>query len=119
MLLVPSLRSREDRVGFCQLLKWPDEKPNSRKANRLSDVEAAARFECSTGRRCGENTLGERRIGKGKWRDIKNVRSVQQRGAEGLEAWDEVSHFNAKKAYLLQARKNPDSTIRKNELVVT
>ena len=57
--------------------------------------------------------------GIGKWRDIKNVRSVQQRGAEGLGAWDEVSHFNAKKAYLLQARQNPDSTIRKKELVAT
>ena len=49
-------------------------------------------------------TLGERVKGIGKWRDIKNVRSVQKRGAEGLEFWDEVSHFNAKKAYLLQAR---------------
>ena len=104
MLLGPSLRSREDRVRLCQLLKWPDEKPNSRKANRLFEVEAAARFECLTGRRCGENTLEERVKGIGKWRDIKNVRSVQQRGAEGLEVWDEVSHFNAKKAYLLQAR---------------
>ena len=100
----PSLRSREDPVGLCQLLKWPDEKPNSRKANRLFEVEAAARFECSTGKRCGENTLGERVKGIGKWRDIENVRIVQERGAEGLEAWDEVSHFNAKKAYLLQAR---------------
>ena len=44
---------------------------------------------------------------------------MQQRGAEGLEAWDEVSHFNAKKAYLLQARKNPDRTMKKNELVAT
>ena len=32
------------------------------------------------------------------------VEIVQERGAEGLEAWDEVSHFNAKKAHLLQAR---------------
>ena len=31
----------------------------------------------------------------------------------------EVSHFSAKKAYLLQARQNPDRTIRKNELVAT
>ena len=100
----PSLRSREDPVGLCQLLKRPDEKPNSRKANRLFEVKEAARFECSTGRRCGENTLGERLKGIGKWRDIKNVRSVQKRGAEGVEVWDEVSHFNAKKAYLLQAR---------------
>ena len=53
------------------------------------------------GRRCGENTLGELVKGKEEWRDIENVRSVQQRGAEGLEVWDEVSHFNAKKAYLL------------------
>ena len=56
------------------------------------------------GRRCGENTLGERGKGKGKWRETENVRIVQERGAEGLEAWDEVSHFNAKKAHLLQAR---------------
>ena len=39
--------------------------------------------------------------------------------SEGLEAWDEVSHFNAKKAHLLQARQNPDRTIRINELVAT
>ena len=104
MLLGPSLRPQEDRVGLCQLLKWPDEKPNSRKANRLFEVEAAARFECSKGRRCGENSLGDRVKGTGKWRDIENVRIVQERGAEGLEAWDEVSHFNAKKAHLLQAR---------------
>ena len=44
---------------------------------------------------------------------------MQQRGAEGLEVWDEVSHFNAKKAHLLQARQNPDRTIRINELVAT
>ena len=104
MLLGPSLRPQEDRVGLCQLLKWPDEKPNSRKANRLFEVEAAARFECSTGRRCGENTLGERVKGKGKWRDIENVQKLDKIRSEGLEAWDEVSHFNAKKAYLLQAR---------------
>ena len=35
MLLGPSLRSREDPVGLCQPLKWPDEKPNSLKVNRL------------------------------------------------------------------------------------
>ena len=104
MLLGPSLRPQEDRVGLCQLLKWPDEKPNSRKANRLFEVEAAARFECSTGRRCGENTLGERVKGIGKWRDIENVQKLDKIRSEGLEAWDEVSHFNAKKAYLLQAR---------------
>ena len=104
MLLGPSLRLQEDRVRLCQLLKWPDEKPNSRKANRLFEVEAAARFECSKGRRCGENSLGDRVKGIGKWRDIENVRIVQQRGAEGLEVWVEVSHFNAKKAYFLQAR---------------
>ena len=72
--------------------------------SRRGEEEEAARFECSKGRRYGENTLGEGVKGIGKWRDIKNVRSVQQRGAEGLEVWDEVSHFNAKKAYLLQAR---------------
>ena len=82
----PSLRPQEDRVGLCQLLKWPDEKPNSRKANRFFEVEAAARFECSTGRRRGENTLGERRKGKGKWRETEIVRSVLLRGEEGLEA---------------------------------
>ena len=104
MVLGPSLRLQEDRVRLCQLLKWPDEKPNSRKVNRLFEVEAAARFECSKGRRCVENSLGDRIKGTGKWRDIENVRIVQERGAEGLEAWDEVSHFNAKKAHLLQAR---------------
>ena len=36
-----------------------------------------------------------------------------------MEAWDEVSHFNAKKSYLLKARENPDRTIRINELVAT
>ena len=30
-----------------------------------------------------------------------------------------MSHFNAKKSYLLQARENPDRKIRKNELVAT
>ena len=39
--------------------------------------------------------------------------------SEGLEVWDEVSHFNAKKLELLQARQNPDRTIRINELVAT
>ena len=104
MVLGPSLRLQEDRVRLCQLLKWPDEKPNSRKASRLFEVEAAARFECSKGRRCGENTLGERRKGIGKWRDIENVQKLDKIRSEGLEVWDEVSHFNAKKAYLLQAR---------------
>ena len=55
------------------------------------------------GRRCGENTLGERVKGKEEWRDIENVRSVQKRGAEGLEVWDEVSHFNAKKVVPLKS----------------
>ena len=104
MVLGPSLRLQEDRVRLCQLLKWPDEKPNSRKANRLFEVEAAARFECSKGRRCGENSLGDRVKGTGKWRDIENVQKLDKIRSEGLEAWDEVSHFNAKKAYLLQAR---------------
>ena len=81
----PSLRSREDPVGLCQLLKWPDEKPNSQKANRLFEEEEAARFECSTRRRCGKNSLGDRVKGTGKWRDIENVRIVQERGAEGLK----------------------------------
>ena len=36
-----------------------------------------------------------------------------------MEAWDEVSHFNAKKAYLLKTGKSPDRTIRKYELVAT
>ena len=98
------LRLREDPVGLCQLLKWPDEKPNRRKANKLFEVEAAARFECSKGRRCGENTLGERRKSKGKWRETGNVQKLDKIRSEGLEAWDEVSHFNAKKSYLLQAR---------------
>ena len=71
------------------------------------------------GRRCGENTLGELVKGKEEWRDIENVRSVQQRGAEGLEVWDEVSHFNAKKLYLFKTRKRTDRTIRKPELVAT
>ena len=83
MLLGPSLRPQEDRVGLCQLLKWPGEKPNSRKANRLFEVEAAARFECSKGRRCGENTLGERVKGIGKWRDIENVQKLDKVRSEG------------------------------------
>ena len=66
--------------------------------------EEVARFECSTGRRCGENTLGERVKGIEKWRDIENVQKLDKIRSEGLEVWDEVSHFNAKKAYLLQAR---------------
>ena len=71
------------------------------------------------GRRCGENTLGELVKGKEEWRDIENVRSVQQRGAEGLEVWDEVSHFNAKKLYLLKMRKRTDGKIKKDDLVAT
>ena len=44
---------------------------------------------------------------------------MQQRGAEGLEVWDEVSHFNAKKAYFLKARKRTDGKIRLPKLVAT
>ena len=115
----PSLRSREDRVGVCQLLKWPDEKPNSRKANRLFEVEAAARVERSKGRRCGENTLGERRKDKGKWRETVNVQKLDKIRSEGLEAWDQVSHFSAKKLYLYKTGKRTDGKIGKNELVAT
>ena len=78
-----------------------------------------ARFECSTGRRCGENTLGERVKGIGKWRDIENVQKLDKIRSEGLEVWDEVSHFNAKKLYLLKMRKRTDGKIGKNELVAT
>ena len=104
MLLGRPPRPREDQVELEGYLKPPNGVRDSGTKSRRGEEEEAARFECSTGRRCGENTLGERVKGKGKWRDIENVRIVQERGAEGLEAWDEVSHFNAKKAYLLQAR---------------
>ena len=85
MLLERSLRPQEDPVGLCQLLKWPDEKPNSRKVNRLFEVEAAARLECSKGTKCGEHTLGERGKSKGKWRETEIVRSVllKRRGRFG------------------------------------
>ena len=34
-----------------------------------------------------------------------------------MEAWDRLSHFNAKKLYLLKAGENPNRTISKTELV--
>ena len=42
--------------------------------------------------------------GEEEWRDSEKVQKLDKIRSEGLEAWDEVSHFNAKKAYLLQAR---------------
>ena len=119
MLLGPSLRPQEDRVGLCQLLKWPDEKPNSRKANRLFEVEAAARFKYSKGRRCIENTLGERVKGIGKWRDIKNVQKLDKIRSEGLGAWNELPYVDAKKLYLLKMGKGTDVKIRLPKLVMT
>ena len=96
---------REDQVELEGYLKPPNGvRDSGTKSRRGEEEEEAARFECSTGRRCGENTLGERVKGIGKWRDIKNVQKLDKIRSEGLEAWDEVSHFNAKKAYLLQAR---------------
>ena len=85
-------------------LKPPDGVRDSGTKSQRGEEEEAARFECSKGRRCGENTLGERGKGKGKWRETGNVQKLDKIRSEGLEVWDEVSHFNAKKAYLLQAR---------------
>ena len=48
-----------------------------------------------------------------KTQKLKKIRS------EGLGAWDWLSHFSAKKSYLLKARENPDRKIKKNELVAT
>ena len=36
-----------------------------------------------------------------------------------MEAWDQVSHFSAKKLYLFKTRKRTDGKIGKNELVAT
>ena len=79
----------------------------------------AVRLECSKGRRCGVNTLGERGKCKEEWLETENVQKLNKIRAEGLEAWDWLSYFNAKKSYLLKARENPDRKIRKNELVAT
>ena len=100
----PSHRPQEDRFGLEGDLKPPRRITNLGTKSRRGEEEEAARFECSTGRRCGENTLGERVKGIEKWRDIENVQKLDKIRSEGLEVWDEVSHFNAKKAYLLQAR---------------
>ena len=79
----------------------------------------AASLECSKGRRCGENTLGERGKGKGKWRETENVQKLDKIRSEGLEACDQLSYFNAKKLYLFKTGKRTDGKIRKNELVAT
>ena len=63
-------------------------KANRREVNRLFEVEVAASLECLKGRRCGENTLGERRKGKGKWRETENVLKLDKIRSEGLEVWD-------------------------------
>ena len=63
-------------------------------------------FDREKMRRCGENSLGDRVKGTGKWRDIENVQKLDKIRSEGLEACDEISHFNAKKAYLLQVRES-------------
>ena len=34
-----------------------------------------------------------------------------------MEAWDQVSHFSAKKLYLFKTRKRTDGKIKKHELV--
>ena len=39
--------------------------------------------------------------------------------SEGLEVWDEVSHFNAKKSYLLKTGKGTGGKIRLPKLVAT
>lgn len=42
-------------------------KAKQAKSEQAFQVEVAARFECSKGRRCGENTLGERGKGTEEW----------------------------------------------------
>ena len=42
-------------------------KAEQAKSEQAFQVEVAAKFECSKGRRCGENTLGEQGKGTEEW----------------------------------------------------